>query len=212
MIDISKVRRKFSIPERRQISRINSFAKTIERSFWQAFEGKRQGIVTCVKQEGKNKGQYGYYHNEMVGELYFLLKRLKINTICDLGSGAGILLGSMVNYDHNLRVKGIEIEESLAKYANRVFHFTTEIRDIFTLTTDDIKDYQAIYFWEPIQDYELCKKFVLHLEKILCKHHIIIYRPAGAIHQFLDQSKIIMNLHKPHHYNCGYLLYALKND
>ena len=137
-------------------------------------------------------GQYKYYNNTYVLNLIKFIKLNNIKSFLDLGCGAGILLKILHIFNYELKLKGYEIEDNLIEICNRLNYTKPAVkRDILKLTIDDIKDYQVLYFWEPLYDRKLAKKFVTNLAKILQPNQIIVYYQSGSIGDFLIQSKKI---------------------
>lgn len=157
-----------------------------------------------VKQVGPNKGQFGYYVSDKSGSLHYLLTELKSNSLLDLGSGAGILL-FLLQRQGNIRVRGYEIESSLIEIANKLLPGFTIQKDILTLKVEDIQNFDTLYFWEPLADKELAKKFIDNLLSILLPKQVIIYKPSGYIRQCLEKSKKLVSIQFR-----GLILYKLK--
>lgn len=142
------------------------------------------------KREGKNKGQWGYYINYAIGELLYTLDALKAKSILDLGSGSGILLYYIYKYSiPRIDIMGYEIEQRLITIANKIIPNKTKKKNILTLRKSDIEKYDVIYFWEPLADRELAKKFVDNLTKIINKNQTIIYYPSGSILEHFYETK-----------------------
>lgn len=146
-------------------------------------------IVGTGKNSGDNKGQWGYIQSRGIGELIFLLNKLKIDSIIDLGSGAGILLSIIKAFNPTIKTRGFEIEEELVNHSRISYGSPIYQKDILKITASDIRDHKALYFYEPLCDRDLCQKFVENLEQIVTDQYLI-YKPAGAIAEFLHKSKV----------------------
>lgn len=147
------------------------------------------GIVGGTKHSGNNKGQFGFYHTDYAGQILTILNRLGLSSICDLGSGPGILLSCLSSFGTELRIKGYEIEKEFVDMAQKLFYGNdiVECKDILSLQAVDVRNYSAIYFWEPLYDSKLAKRFIDNLNIILKKGQYIIYQPSGAIGQYLTK-------------------------
>ena len=150
---------------------------------------------------GKNKGQYGYYISEYCGSLVILMKRLKLKSLLDLGSGPGLILNPIKRNVPHSRCVGYEIEEELVNIGNSISYLPILRKDILKITKEDIKDFQVIYFWEPLKDEVLAKKFVENLSKIVIPNQIICYKPAGFIYNFLRQNSKFTEIKDLHSYS-----------
>jgi 2-polyprenyl-3-methyl-5-hydroxy-6-metoxy-1,4-benzoquinol methylase len=140
-------------------------------------------------------GQYKYYNNPYVLNLIKFLKLNNIKSFLDLGCGAGILFRILHIFNYELKLKGYEIEDNLIEICNRLNHTKPAVKkDILKLTIDDIKDYQVLYFWEPLCDRKLAEKFVTNLAKILQPNQIIVYYQSGSIGDFLVENKKIESM------------------
>ena len=154
-------------------------------------------ILQPSKNEDNNSyivknGQYKYYNNSYVLNLIKFLEINNINSFLDLGCGAGILLRMVNLYNINLKLKGYEIEDNLISICNKLNYKEPAIKkDILKLKVDDIKDYQVLYFWEPLYNKDLAKKFVTNLAKIIQPNQIIVYYQSGSISDYLIQNKKI---------------------
>lgn len=191
--------KKFTAKEIETINWVNRANDLASRVYYGLKEDKSK-VVRNVKREGENKGQYGYYISSWAGQLMILCQRLKITNVVDLGCGAHIL-GTVLNQLGNkyvcrggalteINMDGYEIEDELIEDAKRYTYYNrVQKRDILKLTTADLEKYQAVYFWEPLANPKLAKKFVDNLEKVIPKGKYIFYVCDGAIGTYLDQSK-----------------------
>lgn len=155
--------------------RINNIMYILESVYRIHMEKEGDKIHYRVKEEGKNKGQYGYYISNYPGCLLTLINEIKklrgtdfIN-ILDLGSGAGLLMKIISSWDRGIVTKGYEIEDSLVRYANYHGMCNTIKKDILTLTTTDLEKQDILYFWEPLSERKLAKQFVDNLAKVAHK-------------------------------------------
>lgn len=140
-------------------------------------------------------GQYKYYNNINVLSLIKFLELNNIKSFLDLGCGAGILFKILNYYNNNLKLKGYEIEDNLIEICNKLNYYGSAVKkDILKLSIDDIKDYQVLYFWEPLYNTDLAKKFVTNLAKIIQPNQIIVYYQSGSIGNYLEKNKKIEQL------------------
>lgn len=172
------------------------------RSLYCSLRPSNSKIDYKIKNEGENKGQFGYYISHSIGALYILMKRLKKITILDLGSGPGLInqiFHILEKYDNkNIRIlkdfqyerfkyTGFEIEDELVKIGvcnnNKIVK-----KNILTIVKKDVENHEIIYFYEPFAHKKLAEQFVKNLEKVLIKDQIIIYHQVGWIESFLRQS------------------------
>lgn len=152
----------------------------------------------------KKNGEFGYYCNTNIIPVIKYIETNDIKSVLDLGSGCGIFLKVLKQYT-NIEIMGYEIDNILVNLANK-FHVPTLKKNIITLKKSDIEKYQLIYFWEPLADDELAKKFANNLVKILSKDQIIIYKCAASIGKYLEQTKKLDSVDIIE----GYTLYKLK--
>lgn len=142
-----------------------------------------KGLIQQTKpnKEDGTQSEYKYYVSSCVVQLVQLLKHLNVNTLVDLGCGAGILCKAL-NME-GIITGGYDIEEPLIKIAKRFNddeYFRFAIKDITKLKQKDIVPYKAIYFWEPILSRDLCKTFINNLVSIVTPDQYIICRPSGS--------------------------------
>lgn len=181
-----------TVKEKATCSIYNSFGQQNANLFFENLKLKHPEVAlktlhNVKSTEKKTKGQFGYYHNTRCAELYFFMKKHKKKRICDLGSGAGVLLQTIKTINWNIIVKGFEIEKSLVEYSNTYNNFRTLEKDILTLTKEDLKDQEIIYFWEPLYEDGLAKKFAENLGKVLTKGQLIVYYQSGRIGDHLKK-------------------------
>jgi 2-polyprenyl-3-methyl-5-hydroxy-6-metoxy-1,4-benzoquinol methylase len=136
--------------------------------------------------QGNNQGQFGYYFNSGIAGLIVFMLANEFSSVVDLGCGPGDTLQILEKY--GMRVKGFEIEPDFIRMSEQVYPSMTciEQKDICKLDKVDIRDYQVIYFWEPISDYLQCKKFVSNLVEIMNSNQIIFMKPNGYILDILS--------------------------
>ena len=139
------------------------------------------------------------------------MNRLGINTIYDLGCGAGFAMKAISALDRNIYTYGYDNEQILIDFAHdRNYMY----KDILTLKREDItkpthkmrwdeklKDVNKmaditalIYFWEPIRDYELCKQFVNNLCDIAYKGQYIVIQCAGYSREHMKTNTKVKEL------------------
>lgn len=135
----------------------------------------------------KENGEWGYYISHNPFAIIYYMQQNNLKSIVDLGSGAGILLQILRGYGFS--IKGFEIEDSLIKVATKLLGKNiTHKKDILTLTEEDVKDSEVLYFWEPVAEDELAKKFVENLVNILSPTQTVLYYSSGAIARYLESS------------------------
>lgn len=164
----------------------NTFAE-LYRSFTRIPMSEEESNL-CYRLK-KNNQEFGYYISYDVYDIAVTLNKLKKTKVIDLGCGAGILMQILNTL--GFRTKGFEIEDSLITRArfitNNIFK-----KDITEITTEDIKDYEVLYFWEPIPGDALSRKFVANLEKVMLPGQMIIYKPdAPHTLDYLEDSLVL---------------------
>jgi len=152
--------------------------------------------ISKRKEEGKNEGQWGFIQSSRIDNLILILNRLEIGSFVDLGSGCGILI-TIVKiyylhiYNKFIKVAGYEIEDDLVKIGS-YYHVCR--KNILTLDKEDIKSFEALYFYEPLQSPTLAKEFVENLESIMYSGQYIIYARAGSIYEYLNKCELLIYL------------------
>lgn len=154
-------------------------------------------ITTRLKTDGNNKGQWGYYTSiDSARFIIDFMRRRKLTRLCDLGSGAGILLNGISFINPFIHCVGFEIEPLLVDIANRYFRVKTYRKDILKMTSTELGAYQCIFLYEPLADDILRKKFFDNLIENMYIGQYIIYRPASTYHNILkedDRLKLTMD-------------------
>lgn len=185
---------KIAINEKSKISfkhktKINDYNSTLT-NLYKAVRKPNSGENTLdykVKLTGDNKGQFGYYVTEDVASIIGIMKAVKAKSILDLGSGPGLILKTIRTFT-KFEVSGYDNERELVEIGNHILGYDTlKLKDILTVTTQDIGKFDVLYFWEPLRDRELCEKFVDNLSKVTVKDQYIIYKPAGSIAEYLHK-------------------------
>lgn len=149
----------------------------------------------------KARKEYGYFINDRT-TLFTLIKVLNIKGLVDLGCGAGVAISCLDNFQ--CRVKGYDNEPDLVNIANKISHNKNlaEVKDITKLTKEDIKDFAAVYFWEPIIDEKMATKFVKNLLKVMKKDQYIFYYSSGKIGELLQEYGVKKGIiSEPEYYN-----------
>ena len=171
----------------------NMISKDRERDF-------KDQIVGCDKNSGDNKGQWGYIANPNIESIKDFMISKNLTSIADLGCGNGMLLFilSLYRYIGNPSrftkpfintFKGFEIEKELIEDGRKMFRLGDLVqKDILTLTKKDIEGIELIYFWEPLHERTLAKKFVKNLAKIVSEDQYIYCVPSGSIVDYLRQN------------------------
>lgn len=122
-----------------------------------------------------NGGEFGYYITPSISALFLLIQELKVKSFLDLGAGAGILLLTLNALVEDLRVHGYENEvELIRQHTTWLGGRVITRKDILTLNKEDIKYFQALYFWDPFRDFKLTQQFINNLASIMDKKQIII--------------------------------------
>jgi len=147
-------------------------------------------ISYTSKRTGKNKGQYGYFvtNGSKASSLIKVIQELKIKSLCDLGAGAGILLQTLQQFSTCEKIIGYEIEDSLITLSKKYFDGRVIKKDLLKLTKRDLIEFDALYFWEPLESPELARKFVTQLEKSCKKGQYLIYNNSGSTGGILNAS------------------------
>lgn len=149
-----------------------------------------EGLDSNIIYTTKKNGEFGYYVSDpsIAIEISSIMKLMKLYNICDLGSGCGILIDILRIFD--IMADGFEIEDSLINIEKNIFNNgSTYKKDLLSLSGNDLKKYDCLFFWEPFSDYKLCKRFVKVLERSCSKNQYIFYLRSGQIGQFLEVSK-----------------------
>lgn len=142
----------------------------------------------CYRRKENNQ-EFGYYLTYNVYDLAVTLNKLKKERVIDLGCGVGILM--QVLNTLGFRTKGFEIEDCLITRAGYITN-NVHKKDITEITTEDIKDYEVLYFWEPIPGEALSRKFVENLEKVMLPGQMIVYKPdAPHTFKYLENSLVL---------------------
>ena len=123
----------------------------------------------------KSNGQWGYYINPHFDQVVEYLNEKNLKKVIDLGAGEGHVI-ELLN-DMGFQAKGYEIEDELIEQYHQKFNKDNIIKkDIMFLTTDDIKDFEVIYFYDPFRDLELKKNFLIYITNIVIPDQTIIYK------------------------------------
>lgn len=161
-----------------------------------------------IKEEGPNKGQFGYYINKKMGSFIEKMLNHNIKSVMDLGAGYGHFVAVASKFlDYSC---GIEIEEELISKSRLTRDI--EHKDIFDLTKEDVKEIEALYFYEPFHSKDLSEKFVEHLMLIMYEGQKIFYRTSNEndfssyTYRFLDKKVKEGKLFK-YEYNNSVLIY-----
>lgn len=155
------------------------------------------------------KKEFGYYINTELTHLYLIIKTLKIKSFLDLGSGPGLLLGILSYLFPTIKFAGYDNEKLLIEGNKMYSTVSLQLKNILTLTSIDVENYDALYFWEPLNDSELCKQFVENLVKIVKNDQYIIYKPSGEIQKYLSNPEI-KKIIEPVASYYGYIIYKCK--
>jgi 2-polyprenyl-3-methyl-5-hydroxy-6-metoxy-1,4-benzoquinol methylase len=173
-----------------------------------------KGTLDDPKDKYSTRAEFGYWPTRYIKELLDVIKHFKIHSFCDLGSGMG-LLSMLIASIAKIPVKGIEIEDCLLEIAERTqasgFYCAPLIYqkgNLLELKREQIKDYHALYFWEPINNSDLCLKFITNLVNIMDNKQIIICQPAASSLRHLKENPKVEYLA---HYAC-YHLFQLKRE
>ena len=134
---------------------------------------------------GKGNGEWGYIINFHFGEVAAYMLENDFKTIIDLGAGVGhgIEILNLIG----LEARGYENEDELimenAKFFGKKLtllggdeSLTIRKKDIMSLTTNDIKEFEVIYFWQPFKDEILLNKFLINLFEIISPNQTILFK------------------------------------
>lgn len=157
------------------------------------------GIVRNRKGGKENNDEFGFYHNECIYPLIQIVKHFGISSIADLGSGPGIIMDALRTFNSSISVMNYENESVMVR---TFMHNTIIKKDITILTWEDIAAKQALYFYEPLVNLDLCKKFADNLAAIIPKNEdkLLIYRPSGQMGAYIEATKRFKNLGYHHAY------------
>jgi hypothetical protein len=132
--------------------------------------------------EEKRRGEFGYYIGNIDG-LYCALKKLNIGSFCDLGCGAGHII-TFFNRYLGFRVRGYEIEDrfiedhkDLIEYNKEDYYHTPLVnkKDLNDLVAEDIRGFDAVYFWEPFCSKKKAENFAMRLIRTMSVNQYILY-------------------------------------
>jgi hypothetical protein len=175
------------------ISRYQSYIASNDPKVRDVYMTTKGGYINS-KDNFSGRKEYGYWPCRYIKELLDIIKYFKIDSFCDLGSGMG-MLSCIIGSVAKIPVKGIEKEDVLLKIAERtrsqLYNVGVHYRkgDLLKLKREDIEQYRALYFWEPISDTNLCLKFITRLVDIMDDKQIIICYPAASSRQHLLENK-----------------------
>lgn len=212
--EIHKILRKpFNIQEQLLIDNINDEVRCITNLYKKLrntgeYNIKNNNNIDYTVKTGKNKGQYGYYVSKYCGCLAVLMKRLQLTSLLDLGSGPGLILNPIKRNIPNSKCVGYEIENDLVNIGNCISRLPILKKDILKITQEDIKDFQVIYFWEPLRDQQLAKRFVKNLSKIVVPNQVICYKRVWFIENFLTKDPKFVQI--PYLYNYSFQIFITK--
>lgn len=133
----------------------------------------REGTVTAEGSISKRGTNYGYYRTKDLSALVEITL-FRPKKVVDLGSGLGEFMMDIKELA-NIEVHGFELDTILAKNAV----IPTTQKDILTISEDDLKDADLIYFWQPLIDPDMILKFWRNLSHI--KNKIVLCRPGDMI-------------------------------
>ncbi len=121
---------------------------------------------------------YSYIPNLYIGAIGIYMKCLGLNSIVDLGCGEAFGVLSLKN-KLGFKVGGYDFNKKLLSkipVENKNFKF----KDILTLKPKDIKDYEVVYFYDPIYKKELKKIFIDNLIDIMYSGQYLMMRDDGT--------------------------------
>lgn len=141
--------------------------------------------------------EFGYYVSYRTVPLIEIIKHYNIKSFMDLGCGAGLLLSTLRVCLPDLSVGGFDNEEILINHMFSNLHRgfkDFKVKDIITITPEDIKAYDALYFWEPFTSSTLAEKFANNLAEVCTKNQYIIYQSHGSIGEYLAKTNKFITL------------------
>lgn len=179
------------------------FMKEFVKLFVYNFNIPGHTLFDNTKKAGK---EYGYFVNSRT-TLFTLTRVLNIRSLVDLGCGAGVLISCLEDYI--FKVKGYDNEKDLVDIANKISRNKelAELKDITKLTKDDIKNFDAVYFWEPIIDEKMATKFVKNLLKVMKKDQYIFYYNSGKIGRLLEEHGVKKGIISQPYFYCEITIY-----
>ncbi len=140
--------------------------------------------------DGKN---FGYWVTGPAPLIRYIEEN-KVSSFLDLGCGAGLLLKCIKLVLPNIKLKGIELNGDLYQIASRLLRayplsetIELQLKDILTLTKKDIKGYQTLFAYEPLNDKQLSKEFAENLYKIMGPDQVFVLRPVAYMREELDK-------------------------
>ncbi len=163
-------------------------------------------IIHTTKEEGDNKGQYGYYCGHW--NIKYILRfahKFNIRNLMEIGAGTGFI--TYVLNNSGIRTIGIEIEKDLCSLlyeGNTKFLINS---DIFNVPKVSYAKIQAVYFWECFNSNDLNIKFHEYLSSTLPVGCMIMYACSGGmLRKLLDDNERFESI--PHNEdNYGFYLF-----
>ena len=183
---------------------ISEYDEDILRKIYHLIHDHKMEKV-CRKSKFKYEDSYPYICNDYIGIVGSFMKKLGLNSVVDLGCGLafGILC---LEKEFNFKVGGYDINKDLLIGLDSE---RFKEKDILKLTTDDIKDYEVIYFYDPFITIYMKYKFIENLIKIMLPGQHVIMRDSGAWYStdiflesesmetvFFDYKYIATSIHK----------------
>ena len=149
--------------------------------------------IEAIKKRYETDKEFGYWASESAaGSLTVLLNRLSIKKICDLGCGAAFVLKAMEAVDNfDIEYFGYDNEPELIKLANGGSLWEEErfmLKDITILERGHLPNDGLIYFWEPIKEDNLCKKFIDNLADIMYPNQLVAFLVSAYSSKHMKQN------------------------
>lgn len=194
--DQELLKKQYTEEENHLVHYIRGFSGLFRRLYQSLINEDLQKISYQLKGEKdkyKRPMEFGFYINESLGYFAVIMKRLKLTSFVDLGSGPGLTLATVSLVTHIKNNVGFENEDSLVELAKKM-QFNVYKEDITTLKPEDIKDYQVVYFYEPIHDDEKCKIFIDNLCDIMYKGQLCIFQCAGSSYSHMLKNPLVKNI------------------
>lgn len=159
---------------------INAAMEVLHRSYYNAKYNPKNSIVHYQE---KDNGEWGYVINNKFGDVVDYMLENDFTKIVDLGSGVGH--GIELLHRMGFYARGYENEDILIQENNIVFgkklHSLIQNKNVMTLTTSDIKDFEVLYCWDPFKDEKLKKKFMHNLIDIMLPGQVILNKSVKEL-------------------------------
>ena len=134
-----------------------------------------------IADKEKYKGYYTYIPFWNYKGLKDQLNKLKFKSFIDLGCGVPLIPYFVKTHFPNVKCAGVEVREEIVTTCGA--YFTPEVSlfcaDIFSLKKEFLNQYDCLYMYVPMHDYQLMKKFMDSLTNKLKKGQIVVCCGTG---------------------------------